>query len=159
MYTTIHSKKRVEVTMKKADLKKLIKPIIKECMHEVIIESGVLSNIVSEVAKGMGNMIVEAKEPEQAPLQEAPQRNVNQEAIDLQKKRLQERREKLASSIGNDAYKHVFEGMEPMIEQKGAKAQAAALADVPASDKGVDISGIMALGGKHWKALAHNKKR
>ncbi len=159
MYTTIHSKKRVEVTMKKADLKKLIKPIIKECMHEVIIESGVLSNIVSEVAKGMGNMIVEAKEPEQAPLQEAPQRNVNQEAIDLQKKRLQERREKLASSIGNDAYKHVFEGMEPMVEQKSGNAQASALSDVPAGDKGIDISGIMAVGGKHWKNLAHTKKR
>ena len=145
--------------MKKADLKKLIKPIIKECMHEVIIESGVLSNIVSEVAKGMGNMIVEAKEPEQAPLQEAPQRNANQEAIELQKKRLQERREKLASSIGNDAYKHVFEGMEPMAEQKGATAQASALSDVPAGDKGVDISGIMAVGGKHWKSLAQTKKR
>ena len=149
----------VEVTMKKADLKKLIKPIIKECMHEVIIESGVLSNIVSEVAKGMGNMIVEAKEPEQAPLQETPQRNVNQEAIDLQKKRLQERREKLASSIGNDAYSHVFEGMEPIAEQQTSHSQARTLSDVPAGDKGVDISGIMALGGKHWKALAQTKKR
>ena len=145
--------------MKKADLKKLIKPIIKECMHEVIIESGVLSNIVSEVAKGMGNMIVEAKEPEQAPLQEAPQRNVNQEAIDLQKKRLQERREKLVSSIGNDAYSHVFEGIEPMAEQKSGNAQASALSDVPAGDKGIDISGIMAVGGKHWKNLTNTKKR
>jgi hypothetical protein len=145
--------------MKKADLKKLIKPIIKECMHEVIIESGVLSNIVSEVAKGMGNMIVEAKEPEQAPLQEAPQRNVNQEAIDLQKKRLQERREKLASSIGNDAYKHVFEGMEPMTEQQSPQTQSRALADVPARDAGVDISSIVSMGGKHWKTLAHTKKR
>ena len=145
--------------IKNTNLKKLIKPIIKECMHEVIIESGVLSNIVSEVAKGMGNMIVEAKEPEQAPLQEAPQRNVNQEAIDLQKKRLQERREKLASSIGNDAYKHGFEGMEPMVEQKSGNAQASALSDVPAGDKGIDISGIMAVGGKHWKNLAHTKKR
>ena len=145
--------------MKKADLKKLIKPIIKECMHEVIIESGVLSNIVSEVAKGMGNMIVEAKEPEQAPLQEAPQRNVNQEAIDLQKKRLQEHREKLVSSIGNDAYKHVFEGIEPMTEQQTPQTQARTLSDVSVGDKGVDISGIMAMGGKHWKTLANNKKR
>ena len=145
--------------MKKADLKKLIKPIIKECMHEVIIESGVLSNIVSEVAKGMGNMIVEVKEPEQAPLQEAPQRNVNQEAIDLQKKRLQEHREKLVSSIGNDAYKHVFEGIEPMTEQQTPQTQARTLSDVSVGDKGVDISGIMAMGGKHWKTLSQAKKR
>ena len=142
--------------MKKADLKKLIKPIIKECMHEVIIESGVLSNIVSEVAKGMGNMIVEAKEPEPAP---EPQRNVNQEAIDLQKKRLQEHREKLVSSIGTDAYSHVFEGIEPMTEQQTPQTQARTLSDVPAGDKGVDISGIMAMGGKHWKTLAQTKKR
>ena len=37
--------------MKKADLKKLIKPLVKECIHEVLIEEGVLSNVVSEVAK------------------------------------------------------------------------------------------------------------
>ena len=142
--------------MKKADLKKLIKPIIKECMHEVIIESGVLSNIVSEVAKGMGNMIVEAKEPEQAPLQEAPQRNANQEAIELQKKRLQERRQKLASSIGNDAYTNIFEGIEPM--DTPSEGPAGPMSGVSAKDPGVDISGIMAVGGRHWKDLATKKR-
>ena len=142
--------------MKKEQLKKLIKPIIKECIHEVIIEEGILTKVVSEVAKGMGNVIVEAKQPE---VPSEPERNVNQEAIELQKKRLQERREKLASSIGNDAYKHVFEGIEPMTEQQSPQTQARALANVPAGDAGIDISGIVSMGCKHLKTLAQNKKR
>jgi hypothetical protein len=142
--------------MKREQLKKLIKPIIKECIHEVIIEEGILTKVVAEVAKGMGNVIVEAKQPE---VPSEPERNVNQEAIELQKKRLQERRERLVSSVGNDAYKHVFEGIEPMTEQQSPQAQSRALADVPAGDAGIDISGIVSMGGKHWKTLAHTKKR
>ena len=142
--------------MKKEQLKKLIKPIIKECIHEVIIEEGILTKVVAEVAKGMGNVIVEAKQPE---VPSEPERNVNQEAIELQKKRLQERRERLVSSMGNDAYKHVFEGIEPMTEQQSPQAQSRALADVPAGDAGVDIGSIVSMGGKHWKTLAHTKKR
>ena len=83
--------------MKKEQLKKLIKPIIKECIHEVIIEEGILTKVVSEVAKGMGNVIVETKQPE---VPSKPERNVNQEAIELQKKRLQERRESLHPLLG-----------------------------------------------------------
>ena len=37
--------------MKKADLKQLIKPLVKECIHEVLLEEGLLSNVVAEVAK------------------------------------------------------------------------------------------------------------
>ena len=49
--------------MKKDDLKKLIKPLVKECIHEVLLESGLLTNIVSEVAQGMNqNVIVETEQ-------------------------------------------------------------------------------------------------
>ena len=49
--------------MKKSDLKQLIKPLVKECIHEVLIEEGLLSNVVAEVAKGMqGNLVVEASQ-------------------------------------------------------------------------------------------------
>ena len=142
--------------MKKQDLKKLIKPIIKECIHEVIIEEGILTKVVAEVAKGMGNVIVEAKQPE---VPSEPERNVNQEAIELQKKRLQEQRERLVSSMGNDAYKHVFEGIEPMDAPVEGAGAAGPMAGVSAKDPGVDISGIMAVGGRNWKTLATAKKR
>ena len=144
--------------MKREQLKKLIKPIIKECIHEVIIESGVLSNIVAEVSKGMGNVIVETKQPE---VPSEPERNVNQEAIEIQKRRLDEQRKKLTSAIGNDAYKGIFEGVEPIAQtpNNNSSSTASPLAGVAPTDPGVDISGIMALGGKHWKSLATSKKR
>ena len=142
--------------MKREQLKKLIKPIIKECIHEVIIEEGILTKVVTEVAKGMGNVIVEAKQPEPTP---EPQRNTNQEAIELQKKRLDEQRKRLAKAVGEGAYSNIFEGIEPMEASVEGAASASPMAGVSAKDPGVDISGIMALGGRNWKTLAHTKKR
>ena len=42
--------------MNKEELKKILKPLIKECIKEVIFEDGTLSGIISEVAKGLGNI-------------------------------------------------------------------------------------------------------
>ena len=142
--------------MKREQLKKLIKPSIKECIHEVIIEEGILTKVVSEVAKGMGNVIVETKQPEPTP---EPQRNTNQEAIELQKKRLDEQRKRLAKAVGEGAYSNIFEGIEPMEASVEGAASASPMAGVSAKDPGVDISGIMALGGRNWKTLATAKKR
>jgi len=142
--------------MKREQLKKLIKPIIKECIHEVIIESGVLSNIVAEVAKGMGNVLVESP---QLLSTSAPKQNVNQEAIEHQKRRLSEQRKQLTTAIGNKAYTNIFEGVEPMTAPiDSPTAQSAPLAGVAPNDPGVDISGIVALGGRNWKALSQGKK-
>ena len=45
------------------EIKKLLKPLIKETVKEVLFESGVLSGIVAEVAKGMqGQVIQESKQ-------------------------------------------------------------------------------------------------
>ena len=41
--------------MNKAQLKKLIKPVVKECIQEVLIEEGLLTEVVSQVAEGMSN--------------------------------------------------------------------------------------------------------
>ena len=40
--------------MKREDLKKMLKPLVQECVREALYEGGLLSGIVSEVAKGMG---------------------------------------------------------------------------------------------------------
>jgi len=51
--------------MKKSDLKRLIKPIVKECINEILLQKeGVLASVVSEVARGLqqgGSPIVENK--------------------------------------------------------------------------------------------------
>ena len=39
--------------MNKAQLKKLIKPVVKECIQEVLIEEGLLTEVVAQVASGM----------------------------------------------------------------------------------------------------------
>ena len=39
----------------------MLKPLIKECVKEMILEEGLLTNIVSEVAAGMqGNLVTES---------------------------------------------------------------------------------------------------
>ena len=39
--------------MKKSQLKHVIKPIVKQCLNELLIEQGLLSSIISEVVKGI----------------------------------------------------------------------------------------------------------
>jgi hypothetical protein len=45
--------------MKKEDLKKILKPIIQECIKEALLEEGVLSNIIKEVNKANGVKLVQ----------------------------------------------------------------------------------------------------
>ena len=101
--------------MNKSDLKQLIKPLVKECIHEVLIEEGLLSNVVSEVAKGMqGNLVVETQQkPSNTLFNEELQ--MKRQAKDTTKK-LKEHRRKLMDSIGTEAYNGVnlFEGTDPM---------------------------------------------
>jgi len=141
--------------MKKAELKKLLKPMIKECIKEVIFEEGILSNIVAEVAQGLGRpTLVEAKQPARPPLED----NINREALIEQKKvAIDKQKKQLLSAINADAYGGVnlFEGTSPL--SSGGSASSAPqhqgpLADVDPHDSGVDISGIMDLAGNRWAA-------
>jgi hypothetical protein len=102
--------------MNKAQLKALIKPVVKECIQEVLIEEGLLTEVVSQVAAGMNQQpIVENK-------QKKKDNNLFNEDLQMKRKtrevnqKLQEHRKKLLDSIGQDAYNGVdlFEGTEPM---------------------------------------------
>ncbi len=131
--------------MKKADLKQLIKPLVKECIHEVLLEEGLLSNVVAEVAKGMqGNLIVEA----QPPAPQATPRSSNNES----REKINAYRAKLVNSINSDAYNGVdlFEGTKPLANEQ-TTAGKANLGD--AGDSGVDISSLVGNAGKIWKAM------
>ncbi|MHA2301382.1 MAG: hypothetical protein ACXACD_10555 [Candidatus Thorarchaeota archaeon] len=142
--------------MNKAQLKKLIKPVVKECIQEVLIEEGLLTEVVSQVAAGM----------KQQPIVENTQKKNNDNLFneDLQMKRktqevnqkLQEHRKKLLDSIGEGAYNGVdlFEGTEPMRESgtPGASHRPSVLGDDP-RDEGVDISSLVGNASKVWQAL------
>ena len=133
--------------MKKSDLKQLIKPLVKECIHEVLLEEGLLSNVVAEVAKGMqGNLITESRAP--APPPPAKDREVVNT-------KLVEQRKKLMGALNADAYNNVnlFEGTEPMSTYE-APASSPGGVDLGSSrDAGVDISSLTTGASKIWQSM------
>ena len=140
--------------MNKNDLKQVLKPLIKECIHEVLIEDGLLSNVVSEVAKGMqGNLVVESHHSAPAPTfdNEAHKKK----RIIETKAKMSAHRKKLMDSIGADSYNGVnlFEGTEPMKESTSAAPKAGAVDLGSSEDAGVDISSLMGGASKIWQAM------
>ena len=137
--------------MKKSDLKQLIKPLVKECIHEVLIEEGLLSNVVAEVAQGLqGNLMTEAAQPKPMP----EKRQMKRKADDSRVK-LTEHRKKLMGAINKDAYGGVdlFEGTEPMQHNEPPQGHPD-LGDP--SDAGVDLSDlgtIMGNASQVWQAM------
>ena len=139
--------------MKVSQLKKIIKPIVKECVHEALLKEGLLSNIVSEVAQGLGNQaILENKEtivPDQS----------NENSVQIQ--RLREQQQAALESIGKNSFNgvNVFEGTTPMttVQDPSPKSQASALSGQDPNDPGVDISNFIANGGHAWKQIVEGK--
>ena len=133
--------------MNKTELKKILKPLIKQCIKEVIFEDGTLSNIVSEVARGLGStpVIAETRTPKK--------KNMNLESESDAKARL-ERKKRMLDAIGKDAYNGVdlFEGTTPAPPQQ--EQGKGALSGVDPRDPGVDISNFASSG--MWKKLAGN---
>ena len=142
--------------MNKTQLKKLIKPVVKECIQEVLIEDGLLTEVVAQVASGMsGQPIVEntpKKRNDKLFNEDLQMQRKSREA----NKKLQEHRRKLLDAIGGDAYNGVdlFEGTEPMKQSAapGASHRPSVLGDDP-DDAGVDISSIMGNASKIWQAI------
>ena len=140
--------------MNKSDLKKVIKPLVKECIHEVLLEEGLLSNIVSEVAHGLhGNVMVETKTKQQnISINEDAQ--ISPQAEDT-RRQLKEYRNQLMESIGKDAYNGVnlFEGTEPMTQHESRDPKPGAVDLGDNRDSGVDISSLVGDASQIWRAM------
>jgi|TARA_R110000824_G_scaffold197409_3_gene380824 hypothetical protein len=143
--------------MKKSQLKQILKPIVKECINEALIEQGLLSNIISEVVKGLQPIHTQPSIPtpnKQLTFQKQQLEEQRQELEYQKQQQLKEQKRKLldAAGFGTD----IFAGTEPIqggITTEGkdpSGGPGGALAGVEPSDPGVDISGIMALGGRNW---------
>ena len=129
--------------------------MIKECIKEVIFEDGTLSNIVAEVAQGLGSApLVEAKEPSRPSFEDI----VDREALaEQQRAAAAQQREQLLSAINTDAYGGVdiFEGTAPLAKGgvvSSTPQSQGPLSDVDPRDPGVDISSIMGIAGNRWSA-------
>tara|TARA_R110001583_G_scaffold24951_14_gene90796 strand:+ start:274 stop:687 length:414 start_codon:yes stop_codon:yes gene_type:complete len=134
--------------MNKDELKKVLKPLVKQCINEVLLEEGILSTVIAEVMKGTASTrIIEAKQKPQVD---------NTAAQEVKRKRLLEQKRKLLDSIGVDSYNgiNVFEGTTPT---RGAPAPGETQTQGPLSgispqDPGVDISSFMA-SSHNWKKV------
>ena len=137
--------------MNKAELKKILKPLIKECIKEVIFEDGTLSTVVSEVVKGLGNPLTESRPPA-LPARKKMILESEQEAK-ARRNRLQEKRKKMMNAVGSQSYNgaNLFEGTTPAPGPSGK--QHGPLKDVSPQDPGVDISSFAGASGI-WKRLS-----
>jgi len=147
--------------MKKTELKKVLKPLIKECIKEALFEEGILSNVISEVVKGLGTFkqpIVEQKQNNRDEV-----RQLQTEERHKKSQKINETRKRMLDVINKDAYNGVdlFEGTSPMAkagDPNNNMAPQGALAGVEPGDSGVDISGFV--GNKNvWKALASGGRK
>ena len=139
--------------MKKSDLKKALKPIVKECIQETLLEGGILSKIISEVVKGVQPL----KTPQPSLQLEQQETFVNnadkQKILEQRWEEDREKRRKLLDATGIKDI-NIFEGVDPMVPDGSSKnTSSGPLAGTDPGDSGVDISGIMALGGNRWKHL------
>jgi len=137
--------------MKKSDLKQLIKPLVKECIHEVLLEEGLLSNVVAEVVQGLqGNLVVESREKDlDKVLKETSQ--IKQKTTDARVQVL-EHRKKLLQAVGKGSYGGVdlFEGTEPL---QYAEPQAGEPNMGDPNDAGVDLSSILGNASEIWQSM------
>ena len=140
--------------MRKSDLKKMIKPIVKECIQESLLEDGFLSKVISEVAVGLSatNKIVEQPQREEV---KSPSFSNRRESEALAN--LKEQRQKMLDAIGRDTMNgvNVFEGTDPISSagEIGATGPKSALSGVDPRDAGVDISDLAGIFGDTWKVI------
>jgi hypothetical protein len=146
--------------MKKSEFKKLIKPIVSECIKESLMEDGLISGIIAEVVRGMSapQPIVEAAAPKTDPTVERMKRNAFSEE---QSGKLKEHRAKLMSAIGGEAYNGVnlFEGTTPAPAQGSPNQQANPMSGQSPTDAGVDIGNLFGSVGSSWGAHMNKVKK
>jgi len=135
--------------MNKDQLKKTLRPMIKECIKEVIFEEGILSSIISEVVKGTGTPLVESRQP----TYQQPQ--IDYEARERAAK---EKRRKMLDSIGRDSYNGVdlFEGTQPLQERRSSSTSpqgSKPLDGIAPNDPGVNLSSL-GVDTRLWSKLA-----
>ena len=133
--------------MDKAELKKIIKPLIKECIREVLIEQG-LSKMISESV-------------DIAPIQQT--QTIKKQSAQDNRPVINEARKKMLEEIGKSGYMNSrfdpFANTAALTEAQASDGAAShgPLSNIDPSDPGVDISGLMNGNKNVWKALVGGK--
>ena len=147
--------------MKKSELKTVLRPLIKECVKEIMFEDGILSGLISEVVQGLGGQVI--TENTTTPRRNVPEQKNNAETARLQQvakikamEQAAQTRKKMSEAVGKSAYGGVdlFEGTTPAHAPAETK-QGDPLAGQDPNDAGVDISNLFGGATKTWHR--HNK--
>ena len=130
-------------------LRKVLKPLIKECIKEIIFEEGVLSSIIREAQGSPAKEVIKEEKPFSKFVEESKKEN----------KQLAETRNKMraaiAGKIGADF--DPFEGTKPLTESQASGGPSSSpMAGVDPGDKGVDLSNIPGMG--RWGAINERLK-
>jgi len=145
--------------MKKQELAKILKPLVKQCIKEVLFEEGVLSSVISEVVIGLNTGMQPITEQQTIQTPTKPPRDNESEK---RKQKINETRKQMLDAIGKSSYNGVdlFEGTKPISSspEPGAPPSHSPLANMDPEDAGIDISALM---GKTpvWNALLGGDKR
>jgi hypothetical protein len=144
--------------MDKNSLKKIIKPLIKECLTEILYEQG-LNRIIEESIKVKQHEVVkETKHQEESyELKEKKFMNVNKQNTP---NKLQEVKKQLLEKIGKNGF-DPFMGSAPLNEERSQNAENLnpELSVHPGlSGGGVDISGLLGQNKQIWKGLTASLK-
>ena len=140
--------------MNKNELKKTLKPLIKECIKEVMFEDGTLSSIIAEVMRGTGAVQAQPIVESIQPAKSKPRLETDEEA----KARMDAKRKKLMSSMAKGAYNGVnlFEGTTPAPTQSNSQGQGA-LSGIAPNDAGIDITALMNKTTAIWQKMNEKK--
>ena len=142
--------------MKNEELKQVLKPLIKQCIKEVIFDDGVLSGIITEIVKGLHPQTLVSEntsspiKPEEEPNNHEQERFI-EENRRAHRKEMEQQRHTLAESRGGRFNGiNVFENVNPISKagapSSGPAAPGSALEGVDPSDPGVDISKLGVFG-------------
>ena len=122
--------------MKASEFKKILKPLVMQSVKEVLLQEGILSNIVAEVAKGLGSPIVE--------------QNQSSKELRLKEEKLEKQRQKRIKKLNeSNNFGDIFSGTKEITENDSSSP----LSGVPSNDRGVDIEDIEKLANGKWKTL------
>jgi len=132
--------------MKPNEFKKILKPLIEQAVREVLLQEGILSNIVAEVARGLTIPLNENKQEmfSSSRLSEDHEREENEKNRQEKIKRLNE-----SSGMSHNVFSNVKQMTEPNSHSP--------LSGRTSSDSGVDITAIQKLAKGRWKTLAGGK--
>lgn len=143
----------------KAELKKLIKPLIKECIMEFFVEQG-LTKVIAE-AKETTTAPVQRKAPVVMPRSNPVGQIVEAKAAEAKNVIVKELKQ---AGIMTDKF-NPFANTQALDEAQAAPVQSEKaralnpLRDIDPNDPGVDISGIMGIAAGQWKAHLGRKNK